>query len=142
MYTLIIPLHSFVDIITNSSTEIYVAADEGTINAIKEIVNDILKLGDCKCTFDDYFTADVVWEVEYEKNGKYRCQYHTEDEIEANIESGLYTEDDVRRTKGEGEYSGSDIRIRSKTDLELPTKIAKALSGLESLFNINAERNG
>jgi hypothetical protein len=38
-----IPIHSFVDIITNSSTEIFVTASERTITSIKELVDCILK---------------------------------------------------------------------------------------------------
>lgn len=50
-----IKIHSFVDLITNSSTEIYVEADESTITTIKELINNLLKLGGSKLTADELF---------------------------------------------------------------------------------------
>ena len=55
MNSLIIPIHSFVDLITNSSTEIFVKADNNTINAIKEMIDCILKATDSSLTADDLF---------------------------------------------------------------------------------------
>ena len=39
----IIKIHSFVDVITNSSTEIYIQATERTIEQIKVLINSILE---------------------------------------------------------------------------------------------------
>lgn len=50
-----IRLHSFADLITNSSTSIYVAADESTIKSIKEIIDNILKIGGSTLTANDLF---------------------------------------------------------------------------------------
>jgi len=64
-----IPMHSFVDLITNSSTEIYIEASDKTIESIKALVDNILKLGgsDLKC--DDLFTIELNPEdVEREAN--------------------------------------------------------------------------
>ncbi len=35
---IIIPLHSFVDLITNSSSEVYVYADSSTVEAARELI--------------------------------------------------------------------------------------------------------
>lgn len=56
---LIIPFHSFVDLITNSSTEIYILASESTIKFIKQLVDNILTEGGSTKTFDDMFTAEL-----------------------------------------------------------------------------------
>jgi DNA mismatch repair ATPase MutS len=50
-------LHSFVDVITNSSTVIYVSINqsEETIEKIKEFINKILIAGESNKTFDDLF---------------------------------------------------------------------------------------
>jgi hypothetical protein len=56
---LTIPMHSFVDLITNSSTEIYIQASEKTIESIKALVNNILKLGNSDVTCDDLFTIEL-----------------------------------------------------------------------------------
>lgn len=50
-----IPVHSFIDVITNSSSEVFVVADRQTITAFREIVDKILNAAgsDKKC--DDLF---------------------------------------------------------------------------------------
>jgi hypothetical protein len=51
----IINIHSFVDLITNSSSEIFVCASDKTITAVKSIINNVLLLGGSKITADDLF---------------------------------------------------------------------------------------
>lgn len=55
MKILTIPIHSFVDLITNSSTEVYVNADNGTIQAVKELINNILQGSGSTYNCDDLF---------------------------------------------------------------------------------------
>ena len=50
-----IKIHSFIDLITNSSTEIYIEASDKTVQTVKDIVNNILKLGNSDITCDDLF---------------------------------------------------------------------------------------
>ena len=59
MNPVIIPIHSFVDLITNSSSETYINADKNTVEAIKLLVDNILKSGgsDKKC--DDLFKVEL-----------------------------------------------------------------------------------
>lgn len=40
-----IPVHSFVDLITNSSSEVYVTSDRRTAESVEALVNAILKAG-------------------------------------------------------------------------------------------------
>jgi len=54
-----IKIHSFVDLITNSSTEIYIEATEKTIQSIKEIIDNILLLGNSDYTCDDLFDIEL-----------------------------------------------------------------------------------
>jgi hypothetical protein len=54
-----IKIHSFINLISNSSTEIYVAANEHTIQSVKEIINGILKVGDSNFECDDLFTVEL-----------------------------------------------------------------------------------
>ena len=61
-----INVHSVVDIITNSSTTVYTMADEGTIKAVKEMVNALLAIGESKLTADDLFTFTLYSERERE----------------------------------------------------------------------------
>ena len=49
-----------VDLITNSSTEIYVEATQSTIKTIKELINNILEsAGDGVTKADDLFTFEL-----------------------------------------------------------------------------------
>lgn len=56
-------LHSFVDVITNSSTVIYVSINqsEKTIEKIKEFINKILIAGESNKTFDDLFYTKITF---------------------------------------------------------------------------------
>ena len=60
MKTLTIPVHSFIDVITNSSSEVFVTSDRKTIEAVKNVIDAILLIGGGKETSDDLF--EVVLE--------------------------------------------------------------------------------
>lgn len=59
MQTIKIKLHSSVDLITNSSTVIFTYS-EGSLQAVKDLVNEILKVFEKEETFDDIFYAAVL----------------------------------------------------------------------------------
>jgi hypothetical protein len=61
----IIQVHSFVDLITNSSSETFVSASSSTVKAIREVVDHVLKLGQSTQSFDDLFDIELV-DGEYE----------------------------------------------------------------------------
>jgi transglutaminase-like putative cysteine protease len=69
-----IKLHSSVDLITNSSTVIFTYS-EGAVQAVRELVNEMLKVfGHEDKTFDDLFYAETFLEEEYyysENNSKF-----------------------------------------------------------------------
>jgi hypothetical protein len=58
--TLLIPIHSLVDVITNSSSEIFVQADKSTVNTIKKLVTTLLAAAGATITADDLFTFELV----------------------------------------------------------------------------------
>ena len=62
--SIIIPIHSFVDLITNSSSEIYIYASESTIKAVKGLINNLLSGVGSDKTADDLFTFDIGTEVD------------------------------------------------------------------------------
>lgn len=53
-----VDIHSNIDVITNSSTEIFTRATDGTLNAIKDIVKDL----DPSIDFDKEFFVDFRWD--------------------------------------------------------------------------------
>lgn len=50
-----IPIHSFIDVITNSSSETFVAADRNTITAFQGVIDKILKTGGSEKRCEDLF---------------------------------------------------------------------------------------
>lgn len=59
MTSLIIPVHSFIDLITNSSSETYISASSSTVTAFKEIIDGILKGSGSEKTCDDLFNLTL-----------------------------------------------------------------------------------
>lgn len=55
-----IPIHSTVDIITNSSSEIFILANQDTVNGIKNLVNNILRAAESSKTVDDLFEIKLI----------------------------------------------------------------------------------
>jgi len=51
--------HSLIDVITNSSTEIFTSISVETLPSIKELIDMILRLGGSEKTFDDVFDYRV-----------------------------------------------------------------------------------
>lgn len=73
MNLLVIPIQSVTDVVTNSSSEIFVIYRKSDFEFIKEIVNELLKLAGSNKTFDDLFELKI-WtteeaEEDYAKSG-------------------------------------------------------------------------
>jgi len=64
MKTLKIPIHSMIDLITNSSTEIFVTSDS-SVKPAKELLTELLKINGSDKTCDEVFTLTV--EVDNER---------------------------------------------------------------------------
>ena len=52
------------DIITNSSSEVFMVYDDNCINNIKELVNAILAINNTDVTFDDLFECKISFDEE------------------------------------------------------------------------------
>ena len=59
MKSLYIPLHSFSGLITNSSSETFISADQASVDAVRGIVDDILKAAGSDKKADDLFTFEL-----------------------------------------------------------------------------------
>ena len=139
-YTLTI--HSFVDLITNSSTELYVAAGDKTVKAVKEIIDNILALAKSDLTCDDLFTVEIDYQ-------KYYDDYDGEDyeddadEYTENSNPKKLTPKEFFKKYQDNDY-GRDVSLLVKcTDptSELGKKTAKVLSDLTGLFTIEESNN-
>jgi hypothetical protein len=66
-----INLHSVVDVITNSSTQIYVQFDESALNTLKDLANAFLKIGNSGYTSDDLFTFELESSALHDARARY-----------------------------------------------------------------------
>ena len=115
MNAITIRIHSFVDIITNSSSEIFVEANEKTIENVKNLVNSLLALAGSQSTCDDLFEMELV-----NRN---------------NVE-----EDD--EDYFEPDYPEVDLKVTPKVSDKEAEVAAKILSGLTEIFSIESTYNG
>jgi len=133
-----IPIHSFVDLITNSSTEIFVQATDKTIKTAKDIVNDLLTFNGSTQTADELFTFSLIMEgAEY-----------TDEETEEDI---CVDRLDITSKEGEkiykehfqdSEYQRDIILVVTpKIDSPLIKTIAKSLEKLHSTYEQDASYN-
>lgn len=117
---LVIPVHSFVDLITNSSSELFVCNTDKSVEAVKETLIELIKaynakealqpenhryLLDVNRLFDDIFQEPYISEGNEDDSDYY----------------------DVRANKG-------DIIIRSASDNTIPYELFDAI---ESTFGAN-----
>lgn len=57
-----VKIQSVSDIITNSSSEVFVIYDQNGIDTIKALVNSILKLSESEYSCDDLFDFEFIWD--------------------------------------------------------------------------------
>ena len=144
MKSLFIPIHSFVDVITNSSSEIFVSADEGTVEAVKESINNLLKGTGSNKTADELFDFSVCIDVDNPTPYKERKPgegYTITVPIDSEVGKEAYEERERRVGNGD---SGADIGILVKAKEganEHLISAASALSNLTGLFQIDASYN-
>ncbi len=146
MKTLFIPIHSFVDVITNSSSEIFVSADDSTAKAVKELINHLLKGVGSPKTSDDLF--DVVVGIEVENPKPYNERAKGEGwniMVPLDTDAGKEQLEDNERIQSYGDGYGNDLGVivtpKPGTDENIALA-AKTLSNLTGLFSMTAYRNG
>lgn len=130
-----IPIHSFVDVITNSSSEIFVAAEEKTAEAIKKLVTGLLQAGAGAHTADDLFAFDLVqnYSVSLLDEGSSKEMTLTKAEAESLRRQGA--EVDAEND------SAVTLRVTPKISTAQTIDIAKILSDLPGLYSITETYN-
>ena len=154
-----IKIHSFIDVITNSSSEIFVRADERSIETLKDVINALLNLTESKYVVDDIFNFEIEWsgaaDYRYDKiydeiKGKY-SDINVWDKLSMNER---YEQQTIRYREYEKElvkpkwwngfegqsglYGDIYISVSVKEEFEdsiYADKCAKMLSGLHNLFS-------
>jgi len=127
-------VHSFVDLITNSSTEIYISASEKTIESIEKLVDNILTLGKSEYKCRDLF--DISLDL------KGFCQdYYYDDRENKDETPEQFMEREVKES-GYDNYRSVKIKVSSKIKGKAAEEAASVLSSLTSLFDIDSSYNG
>ena len=125
MKSIYIPIHSFVDVITNSSTELYVEATEQTVTVAKNILAAVLKATGSTQTVDELFDVTLAYWVRYSIDDNYdRKEKEFDNETKANkfFEKNNIELDDEYTKK----WNVLKITPKKGTDVNLK-KIAKLL---------------
>jgi len=87
---LVIPIHSVIDVITNSSTEIFTNASKNAPKVFKELIDSILKIAGSDKTSDDLFEFTVktfptdVDETIGEAEEQWDCEFEGKPEWDSN----------------------------------------------------------
>ena len=121
-----IKLHSSVDLITNSSTVIFTYSD-GSLAAVKELVNEMLKVFGKEKTFDDIFYAQVLPD-EYNEDKDLPENYK---ELEVQYIKGEIEKQDWMENSERYDYCSGDTSLyiipKDEKYSELANKLLKYL---------------
>ena len=154
---MVIKVQSISDLITNSSTEVFVVYDSTNINSIKRIVDSILAI-DSSYTFDDLFTIKMIvsehvidemyreWDKYFPGKTKPDSEKDFTDYIDSLSDSELSTIEDIWIDNDCStyywEYSTfyEGYQVNIKEGVEKSDKLQKAvdaISSLDSIFSID-----
>lgn len=153
-----ITIQSISDLITNSSTEVFIVYDESNINDIKELVNAVLSLEDPSKTFDDYFTIEMLpnydsisyaFEYLFDSGVKDYPEVQVFNDLDSWEEERNYLEslpidtlkEIVDRANDESWYSTFRLyegySVVSKTDDLITRKVAGVLNAIDTIFSLD-----
>ncbi len=133
MKPLYISIHSWIALITNSSSEIFVSANEKTLAMVKDIINKTLKLGDSNKTVDDLFTVNLVYGPleSWQDGGPCEEMDYLSPEGSAKFEEISYESKPEIRIKVVPKVAGADAK-----------QLAEYMSNLTKTFDIEEKYNG
>lgn len=150
---MVIKVQSISDIITNSSTEVFVVYDSTNVDSIKTIVNAILDI-DSSYTFDDLFTIKMIvresaiakmyrqWDDYFPGKTKPDSEKDFIDYIDSLSDSELYALENIWTRNDSSTYyweydtfyEGYQVNI--KEGVEKSDKLQKAVDAIRSLDSI------
>lgn len=126
-----VKIQSVSDIITNSSSEVFVIYDQNGIDAIKTLVNSLLKIANSKYVFDDLFDIRFIWdeivEEYYNDDGGFEGTGQTIEEYRQHLQ-------DERLRYGEGSPVITGIEVIPKLDTSECKEAADVLSTIDNIF--------
>lgn len=150
---MVIKVQSISDLITNSSTEVFVVYDSTNVDSIKNIVNAILAI-DSSYTFDDLFTIKMIvseraidkmyreWDDYFPGKTKPDSEEDFVNYIDSLSDSELYALENIWTRNDSSTYyweydtfyEGYQVNI--KEGVEKSDKLQKAVDAIRSLDSI------
>lgn len=156
MSSIYIPIHSFSDLITNSSSETYVCATDSTEKCVKDIINSLLKFAGSTQTADDLFEFDFAYTIDVGRDFAEKAKSvgidggshwygipATKSQIVAF--AALLTEDELEDFTFPWDKEGYNINLKvipkDKTNKDTQM-IARLLEHMQETYNCSSEYNG
>lgn len=126
-----VKIQSVSDIITNSSSEVFVIYDQEGIDTIKTIVNSILRLSKSEYSCDDLFDFEFIWddiaEEYYNDDGGFKKTGKTLEEYRVDMQN-----DRLKWGKGAPLIQG--FKVIPKLDTSECKEAADILSKIDVIF--------
>nr|DAK03764.1 MAG TPA: hypothetical protein [Bacteriophage sp.] len=131
VHNMMVNIQSVSDVITNSSSEVFVIYNQEGINTIKNLVNSILKLSESKYSCDDLFDIQFKWddiaEEYYNDDGGLKRTGKTLEEYRQCLQ-------DERLQYMEGAPMIIGIKVIPKLNIPECKEAAKILSTIDNIF--------
>lgn len=149
---MVIKIQSVSDVITNSSTEVFIVYNLSNIDSIKELVNAILAI-DGNYTFDDLFniemkiSEDFAWSMVYEWEYYFdeKCPYENWKEFYKHLctlSKQELDEYDQLTENPRSIYKGYSVSLKEGIEnSDKLQKAIKAIQGIDSIFSIDYTSN-
>lgn len=157
-----INIQSISDLITNSSTEVFVVYEKSNIQSIKDIVDAVLSLIDPSKKFDDYFNIEM--NIDYDELDSIFERYSEDTQYYGEIpELKVYSDLDYEKTNGylyslptdrieeiidwANNVSWRDYRayegisITAKSDDPVVKRVAEVIGKIDDIFYIDYNNN-
>ena len=150
-----ISLHSMVDVITNSSTVIFVNTHGKTIEYAKDLINSLLSMSGSDKKADDFFTFELIptedslervmeyllEECEHEWDSpEYRAkEKEFQKQIDDSLEDGTFDDKFGNYTANYNGWEEGELLITSKSNTGECVKLADQI---QKIFSIDGERDG
>lgn len=126
-----VKIQSVSDVITNSSSEVFVIYDQEGIDTIKTLVNSILKLSKSEYSCDDLFDIQFKWddiaEEYYNDDGGLEGTGKTLEKYRQDLQAD-------RLCWGEGAPVITGIKVIPKLDTPECKEVADMLSSIDTIF--------
>lgn len=152
MQSIKLTYHSFIDVITNSSTSIFSTVAGTAISTVGDLVNNLLKIANSDLTFDDLFTIEIIDDSSDERRKDKMYKIFKNELVDLfGIDCQEFIDDKFNEIKkldkkpdwwnidyDYDEFEENSIKVTAKSGNKNSELVANILSNLEELFCVEA----